>query len=576
MKETRARSVWREAGYWTVYGVLVAVRLVLALVSTGYIHPDEFFQNPEASAALVFRDAQLGCAQTWEFRAPQIRSITLPALTTGLPFALLRTVWRALSSSSETELPPPVALFWTPRIAFFCYSLVLDACVVLLGRWYAPRLRWRRALLCLASAWPVLAFAVRPFSNTTELLLLAALVCAVADPAPITPARAVLVPALGALGVFNRATFVAFAAPLAAFHVYRCLRCAPTARACAVLGVSAAALGAAVAALVASDTRLYTGRVRADALVLAPLNFVRYNADAANLARHGTHPRWLHAAVNVPLLALPLLPRAARAAVRTWTRPGRRAALPALCSAVVACALAVLSAAPHQELRFVLPLVFPLVILACWDDDDNNNNNNSNSGGDDKTPARPRCRCRGVAVAHAGRVALWAAFNMVLAAYFGFAQQGGVVPALAHIGTHMRAADAAPQQQLVFWHTYMPPPHLLAAPRTRYALTDLADAPLAALVGTVDAVLANATATACTDVWVAAPALEHEAASALATRGLVRTAAFVPHVGLDNGEAAAFRAAFRAQARAEALEQAAALCLFRTRVGQHCAAVDEA
>lgn len=561
MKESGAQWTWREVGYWTVYGVLVAVRLVLALVSTGYIHPDEFFQNPEASAALVFGRVQLGCAQTWEFRAPQLRSLTLPALTTGVPFALVRAAWRG-------AVPPPAVLFWAPRVAFFCYSLVLDACVVALGRRHAPRLRWRRALLGLAGAWPVLTFAVRPFSNTTELLLLALLLCACADPAPVTAARAVLVPALGALGVFNRATFAAFAAPLAVHHAARCVRGRGPRAGAALLGAGVAAFGATAAALVACDTRLYTGRVRADALVLAPLNFVRYNAAPANLAHHGTHPRWLHAAVNVPLLALPLLPRAVRAAVRCCRR--RAATLPALCSAVVVCALAVLSAAPHQELRFVLPLFFPLLLLACWDDSGDRRRESA------ETPARRRRGgggCRGLALVGGALGA--AAFNMVLAAYFGFAQQGGVVPALAHIGAHMRTAGAAPQQELVFWHTYMPPPHLLAAPPARYRLTDLAGAPLPALLGALDAALANRTRAACTDVWVAAPAVEHAAAAALAARGLVRAAAFVPHVGLDNGEAAAFRHAFRAEHSAAALEDAAALCLYRARVGPQCGTAED-
>jgi phosphatidylinositol glycan class Z len=35
---------------------------------------------------------------------------------------------------------------------------------------------------------------------------------------------------------------------------------------------------------------------------------LRYNLDAANLVRHGLHARWLHAAVNVPLLFGPLAP----------------------------------------------------------------------------------------------------------------------------------------------------------------------------------------------------------------------------------------------------------------------------
>lgn len=38
------------------------------------------------------------------------------------------------------------------------------------------------------------------------------------------------------------------------------------------------------------------------AVTLTPLNSLAYNLDPANLALHGTHPRWTHVAVNFPLL----------------------------------------------------------------------------------------------------------------------------------------------------------------------------------------------------------------------------------------------------------------------------------
>lgn len=36
--------------------------------------------------------------------------------------------------------------------------------------------------------------------------------------------------------------------------------------------------------------------------VIAPLNAASYNANTSNLALHGTHPRWLHAVVNGPMM----------------------------------------------------------------------------------------------------------------------------------------------------------------------------------------------------------------------------------------------------------------------------------
>lgn len=41
---------------------------------------------------------------------------------------------------------------------------------------------------------------------------------------------------------------------------------------------------------------------RQGSLTLTPLNSLVYNLNPANLALHGTHPRWTHAVVNFPLL----------------------------------------------------------------------------------------------------------------------------------------------------------------------------------------------------------------------------------------------------------------------------------
>lgn len=41
-------------------------------------------------------------------------------------------------------------------------------------------------------------------------------------------------------------------------------------------------------------------------LLITPLENLRYNLDAGNLAEHGIHPRYLHLLVNLPLLFGPL------------------------------------------------------------------------------------------------------------------------------------------------------------------------------------------------------------------------------------------------------------------------------
>ncbi|KAI8982624.1 hypothetical protein BDB01DRAFT_156221 [Pilobolus umbonatus] len=70
-----------------VLAMLVWLRWLLAIFP-GYIHPDEFFQNPEITASYLF---PIETMTPWEYQ-PQhaARSIVMPYLTTGIPFYILR------------------------------------------------------------------------------------------------------------------------------------------------------------------------------------------------------------------------------------------------------------------------------------------------------------------------------------------------------------------------------------------------------------------------------------------------------------------------------------------------------
>ena len=82
------------------------------------------------------------------------------------------------------------------------------------------------------------------------------------------------------------------------------------------VGVSSFVATAAI--LIFADTAYYRGgKALVDALndplnnmfnnvVVAPLNSLRYNADVANLATHGLHPRGTHLALNAPMMFGPL------------------------------------------------------------------------------------------------------------------------------------------------------------------------------------------------------------------------------------------------------------------------------
>ena len=197
----------------------------------------------------------------------------------------------------------------------------------------------------------------------------------------------------------------------------------------------------------------------------------------------------------MPLLFAPLLPSAFvataaaakrcaaawRASPATRRRGGAASLAPpgadAVALALAACVvvpLATLSLAPHQEPRFLLPLLLPLAAL-----------------GGAGALASPRRR------------AAFLGYNGLLAVFFGAVHQAGVLPATAAVAAaalpdavaaalpaRCSAAGLALPVHAVFWRTYPPPQSMLLQPlhsegahatSPRVRVTDLGDVPAAAL-----------------------------------------------------------------------------------------------
>jgi hypothetical protein len=99
--------------------------------------------------------------------------------------------------------------------------------------------------------------------------------------------------------------------------------------------------------------------------------------------------------------------------------------------------LCLLPLAPHQEPRFLLPLMVPLVLLCS------SNNNNTLSG------SRAFC-------------GVWVVFNMILLLLFGGLHQAGVSQSLLAVAsTTPTIFVERPMSTLIYFHTYMPPTFLL-------------------------------------------------------------------------------------------------------------------
>ena len=175
---------------------------------------------------------------------------------------------------------------------------------------------------------------------------------------------------------------------------------------------------------------------------LTPLNFIKYNLNNANHAHHGVHPRITHFLVNFPLLYLPLFTcllmeihevYKARSENRLagFTASTSRAFL----LLTFLTPIMLLSFIPHQEPRYILPIMIPLVLLySDW------------------------IMMRGSAFPNAP----WIVFNLLGCVVFGHLHQGGLINSIEYLRsmTLQPAKDTPISYHFVFFHTYLPPRHL--------------------------------------------------------------------------------------------------------------------
>ncbi|KAF9224898.1 hypothetical protein BS17DRAFT_731607 [Gyrodon lividus] len=459
-----------------VYTGLWLTRVYLALFGPGYIHPDEHMQNGEVIAGDILGFHALG---TWEWHpASPVRSIVPVFVTTGLPILILRIIFGFDATNVR-----PSTLFRIERLAFLNLSMILDYSVLSLISAPAPQ---RLGLLLLASSYVMHTFQVRPFSNSLESVLVA--LCLVllqrmitggltrhkiggkdVDDGALNRSRTFkrdlhLLAILAVIGTFTRPTFLAFALPIAYQALLLSCRVAGSPiRAATLLFLPVCTAALTVSGFIAADTYYFRGNF--STLVITPYNFVQYNLSAENLAHHGLHPSWLHLGVNLPMLVGPGLLWFTLCSIYEYARHygrGRRRVVFEMDTIrqtiiqMIVLSLSILSVQPHQEPRFLMPLVLPIIVLAATL----------------KRSARP------------GKLfwATWITFNILLALVYGFLHQGGVVPSLFSLHSTLGDVSSGISTHIIYWKTYIPPRHLLGVSRRdvlsgKVSLTDLAGAP---------------------------------------------------------------------------------------------------
>ncbi|XP_063548166.1 GPI mannosyltransferase 4 [Cydia strobilella] len=398
------------------YWILVFIRFALTVApQLGYLHPDEFFQNVEVMAGDIFN---IDVAKTWEFNPKfPIRNILVPKMILAPPLHFIRILNPYSKYYLDINLRTPYYLLIIPRLFVCLLSFVNDYSLYRICVLYGQNFRNR--LVIFASSYIVLVYCCRSFSNTFEMAFFSILLLLVAEcmlksdkviyhdeflrekyDKASTPVEKVklfklkmhlpehslnhvfILATLVVIGIFNRPTFVGFAFPPIFFWLHRGLGSKVVGFKdfhvrifmFILCGVPSAFL------LILVDSGYYGYLTMADVelmkwswdnWVVTPLNFLRYNLDMKNLTQHGLHPRWLHLAVNVPLL-FSVLAGMAFVTLSTNTYRficGHYRKLPRIQSITglmlfsLVIPVALLSLFPHQEARFIIPALVPLVYL---------------------------------------------------------------------------------------------------------------------------------------------------------------------------------------------------------------------
>ena len=382
----------------------------------------------------------------WEFNSTfPLRSIIPIYISMALPLLFLKAL-SALCGHVISWYSLTVAV----RMMVTLLSLITDYTAMQLSALVATDANL--AAVVVATSYVSLVYYTRTFSNTLESFLYAALLCVVTrksflpsiSPSPRFP-DASIISLLIVLGVFNRPTFTVYAAVPYLWWMFSD-------------GVHGAMLKAAKSILMAIPfsmvlvvcDSIYFGHldinnlniidvsnivtILTQNLTLTPINFMLYNVQSKNLAEHGIHQCYTHFTVNLPLLFNVLCLGFFYDVFTTLFRIHNRKLLSMYRDFVmllICCVVPIglLSLFPHQEPRFLIPLLPVIAVL----------NARELSG-------------------NRVMMALWVIANIFSCLFYGCFHQAGIVPCLGHL---QQTKSTTVDRHIFFWHTYTAPQHLL-------------------------------------------------------------------------------------------------------------------
>ena len=386
--------------YLSISEFLISFGQCLTINQISYIHPDEHFQSLEILTQLFY-----GTKGTipWEYNPENAARSYVPQLIFYGPiYYLFADVWQ----SQDAQALLLFVRMQNFTISFFT-SLLLKSYII-----PTPVNKRPKVTLYLITSYVAWTFQKHSFSNSIETIILLTTIAtftfqlksAEKSHYMITIVQGLLI----TLGIFNRMTFPAFillpSIKLFCKYYLKHLKCFI----CLLITI-----GASTLACVYVDTQIYG----TNEPVIAPWNNLLYNMSVSNLSKHGLHPRYTHILINIPQLVGPaivyLIPYIKKDFKGWFTK------LPNLS---ICSALLLLSIFPHQELRFLIPIV-PFICMQL-----------------------PNIKSRWF-------FKLWIAFNTVMFIIMGVYHQSGVIDTIIS----QRYFDEENINVHLWWKTYSPP-----------------------------------------------------------------------------------------------------------------------
>lgn len=431
-----------------LYLYSIAFRVFFGL-SNSYLHPDEHFQSLQVlSNKILNYNANL----PWEFESDA------PARSIGI----LYIVYGPLLYFVKYACPQidPISIWYLARLQNILLGwIITDMC---LYRILPTKQERMKALYFVLTSYATLVYQSHCFSNCIETWLVLITICIIEDFRYIQelldvrissmPKRKAVffIGVLMSLGIFNRITFPAFII-FPGFYLLKFIWLKRT------MWLALISFCISSALLIALDTYLFQGSfdflkkpLQLKNYVITPLNSLIYNTDPKNLSTHGLHPYYTHVLLNVPQILGP--------GVFFLFRKGGDSYFRTTPFLSVLSGLLFLSLVPHQELRFLLPIL-PLA-CCCF-------NINDSKAVQEKTKTRRTSPIQVI-------INLWYVFNAVMSILMGIFHQGGVAPALNFIYSN-RENQMENNYVYIWWRTYSPPTWLLGDRKFEFEFEELQD-----------------------------------------------------------------------------------------------------